>query len=66
MRRLIILPNGWKCTLEECPPGHFTFEDSLYFKGDYGKSFNGAGEFLCLEDSELVQPVRAHWEEYEY
>jgi hypothetical protein len=56
-------PDGWKCTLEECLPGFFVYDDILCFKGEYSKSFNEAGEFLCVDDGDLVQPVKPIWEE---
>jgi hypothetical protein len=34
-RRLLIAPNGWPCTLAECPPGHFVYQGSLCFKTEY-------------------------------
>jgi len=58
MKILILEPNGWPCTLEECPPGFFvTCEEygSLCFKSEYTmgindhriQAFNCAGEFFC-------------------
>ena len=57
MRRLIIEPNGWPCTLLECPPGHFLWtntggsfavrESTLCFKTEYqSEVFNSAGEYF--------------------
>lgn len=76
MQKLTIEPNGWVCTLKECPPGHFVFADSLCFKTEYTSSngnievFNEAGEVfwggknLPFErDKIIVQPVIAKWEE---
>jgi len=36
MKRLVLEPFGWPCTLGECPPGHFLWEDSVCFKTEYG------------------------------
>lgn len=52
MRRLMIEPNGWPCTLKECPPGHFTYRDDLCFKTEYrcattASSPNGKIEAYC-------------------
>lgn len=64
MLKLIVVPDGWKCTLEECPPGFFVRTHSegvntLCFKTEYreddGKiqAFNEAGEwFACGASSE--------------
>lgn len=68
MERKIITPDGWPCTLAECPPGPFvTLEhpDLLCFKSEYlhdncGRvmAFNSAGEFYCGDgDKTKVQPV---------
>lgn len=36
MKRLVILPDGWPCTLAECPPGLFLFQErTLGLKTDY-------------------------------
>jgi len=32
MKRSVINPIGWKCTLRECPPGLFTYNGELGFK----------------------------------
>jgi hypothetical protein len=73
MKRLLIEPSGWPCTLKECPPGFFLYEKQLCFKTEYGKAinfqgpyepdaYNSAGEHFCLLDAE-VQPVTDRWEE---
>ena len=61
-KRLVIVPAGWPCTFEECPPGPFIPVDAmehLCFKSahrmpDEGSgqpqglmAFNSAGEFWC-------------------
>ncbi len=35
MKVLNIIPNGWPCTLLECPPGFFVFNERLCFKSEY-------------------------------
>ncbi len=75
MRQLIAKPNGWPCTLADCPPGHMAGTGerakSVWFKSEYftdkGKieAYNEAGEFLCVEPHEMVQPIVFVWEESE-
>ena len=40
VRQLVIKPDGWPCTLAECPPGLFIFDAADYqtlgFKSEYG------------------------------
>ncbi len=71
MERKVIVPDGWPCTLAECPPGPFvTLEnpDLLCFKSEYTQddrgddgrimAYNSAGEFFCGDgDKTKVQPV---------
>ena len=35
MQKLIVKPNGWECTLKECPPGFFVIGDELCLKSEY-------------------------------
>lgn len=70
MRRLVVMPDGWLCTIAECRPGHFIWNGLLCFKTEYGganlECFNEAGEALCGYDAETrVQPVDPVWEDYE-
>lgn len=79
MKRLVIKPDGWICTFEECRPGHFLTEgDYLCFKSEYksdhdkADAYNEAGEYFwggtttTKERNQLkVQPVTPEWEEYE-
>lgn len=77
MRRLVIIPDGWDCTIDECRPGHFLHGDVLGFKSEYsthssatcsnGGAFNSAGEYFHtpLKGKTVVQPVSYVWEEYE-
>lgn len=70
MKILKIVPYGWPCSLEECPPGHLVFGgEHLGYKTEYsngvGKidAYNAGGETLCISETEIVQPVIAEWEE---
>lgn len=67
MQTLKIVPDGWPCTLEECPPGFFVCEKQLCFKTEYGQNecYNSAGETFCGEKTEYVQPVVAEWQNEE-
>lgn len=70
-----MMPDGWPCTLGECRPGHFIFQDLLCFKDEYGSAgnaFNEAGEIFWGGTTDVterrklvVQPVDPVWEEYE-
>lgn len=71
MKKLVMVPNNWSCSLEECPPGFFVYENSLCFKTEYHRSngqvnaFNEAGEYFYCEDDQkvIIQPVIPVWEE---
>ena len=69
MKRLLLKPNGFECTIEECQPGLFLSGSELCFKSEYMtdkgtiEAYNSAGEFYCGKC--LVQPLIAEWEEYE-
>ena len=74
MKQLLVEPEGWPCTLEECRPGFFVYKDNLCFKSEYGGSVNceafvGSGEYLSaggLPHNEIiVQPVVECWSEVE-
>ena len=80
MRMLVAKPDGWPCTLAECPPGHmvsvalYQGDNRVWFKSEYftstGKieayeAYNEAGEYLCLGPDDLVQPIVFVWEETE-
>ncbi len=57
-----IEPDGWKCLIEECQPGHFVYEGELCFKTEYGKDsgdievYCSSGEFFMPRKIK-VQPV---------
>lgn len=74
MRQLVIKPDGWPCTLAECPPGFFVAGNSLCLKTEYSsektEAYLDSGEYFAggaatKEDREklIVQPVTAVWEE---
>ncbi len=77
MKRLVLEPNGWPCTILECPPGHFIHysgkDRDIGFKTEYGKEnerdnvFNSAGEYFRPTDGDkcIVQPVYAEWKDDE-
>ena len=65
MRQLVMVPEGWPCTLAECRPGHFVFDGQhLGFKSEYQTStgrieaFNEAGEYFYPPNGDvtMVQP----------
>jgi hypothetical protein len=80
MKRLLIEPHGWPCTLAECPPGFFLYQDDLCMKTEYVReSIDGKGPEAYCDSGEafwggvstnaecaklVVQPVNTKWEEY--
>lgn len=36
MRSISLIPHGFACDLNECPPGYFIFDGSICFKSQYG------------------------------
>ncbi|QIG68667.1 hypothetical protein EVB67_017 [Rhizobium phage RHph_TM3_3_14B] len=65
MRRLVIQPEGWPCSYEECRPGFFVLDGDLFLKSEYGgDGYCSSGEAFALRNSE-VQPVTYTWEVYE-
>lgn len=73
MKRLELKPDGFPCTLAECPPGFFLKDESVGFKSEY-KSDNrpdcycDSGEYFwggAKTDEELnkiiVQPLIYEW-----
>lgn len=76
MKRLVLQPIGWKCTLNECPPGLFVFDESVGFKSEYrtndgnleafcknGEYFWGGASTQEQRGKNIVQPVNAVWED---
>lgn len=73
-RELIVKPDGWPCSLGECPPGFFVFNDSLCFKTGYGdlevycesgEAFWGGAKTKEDIATLIVQPVTSEWIESE-
>jgi len=58
MKQIIIEPDGWKCLIEECRPGHFMFNNELCFKTEYGMEvYCSTGEIFIPREI-IVQPVK--------
>ena len=72
IKKLVLNPHGWPCTLEDCPPGHFLHENIVGFKSEYRtaqhkiEAYCDSGEFFCRDENTIVQPLTASWEEFEY
>lgn len=71
-QELIILPNGFPCSLGECEPGFFIHENNLCFKDEYRGAYCDTGEaFWAGTDNEkdrdkiIVQPVVYEWRLFE-
>lgn len=66
-RALVLEPDGWPCSIRDCPDGLFTWAEDVYLKqGDRAMWLDGV-EFDPypaspdkLRDMD-VQPVRATW-----
>lgn len=77
MKRYVIVPDGWPCTLAACPPGSFVYRDALCFKSEYRtdgniEAFCESGEFFYAGASDeeerralVVQPVRLEIQDVE-
>jgi hypothetical protein len=73
MKKILIIPHGWPCTLNECPPGHFMIDDELCFKAVHVTAMGGCpvayfstGGGYMKDPDELVQPVVVEsWEDGE-
>lgn len=74
MKRLVLEPDGWPCTLEECPPGLFLCQKDICFKTEYRtekgniESYCDSGEFFwggCSTPDDvgkiIVQPMKSLW-----
>lgn len=69
MTRLELKPNGFPCTLEECPPGPFLHGKDVCFKSEY-HSNTGRIEAYCssgeaYHGTGLIQPLESVWIEEE-
>jgi len=78
VKRLILVQNGWPCTLQECPPGPFLFHGNLCHMTEYSNNegkrdaYCETGEYFWGGTSEIVsrsklkvQPLTAFWETYD-
>lgn len=66
MKRLVMKPNGWPCTYEECRPGFFVLEGDVFLKSEYGaQGYCSSGESFAGNRESEVQPVMAAWEEFD-
>jgi len=71
MKKLVLNPDGWPCTLQDCPPGFFLFQDSVCYKSKYNDYYVGTGGSMFWggtstkvdRDKLLVQPLLEAWEE---
>lgn len=73
MRTLQLVPDGFKCTLAECPHGLFLCDDETMvgLKSDYGDyylaidgdAFWGGTSSKEDRDKIIVQPLRYEWKE---
>lgn len=76
MRILVVIPDSWPCTLAECPPGLFVFEDTLGIKTEYrtdsadievyvaesGEVFWGGVKTPELRSKLIVTPCHHEWQ----
>lgn len=46
IKKLILRPKDWECTIAECPPGPFVFDGDVGFKTAYRHS-GGHSEVFC-------------------
>lgn len=44
MTRINLVPHGFPVRLEDCPSGHFLFNESICFKNDYAEFFLASGD----------------------
>ena len=54
MKKMIIVPYSWLCTLAECPAGFFVIDDELCFKTQYPTTLNqvkGQIDAYCFNGS---------------
>lgn len=59
MKKVTVVPDGWACMIEECPPGFFWYEGQLCFKSEYGAEMQyycSSGESFWPREVK-VQPV---------
>ena len=69
MKRLVMKPADFPCTVEDCPPGFFLYDEMTGFKSEYYSSnhkveaYCDTGEAFCYTDEDLVTPLNYVWEE---
>lgn len=59
MKKVTIIPDGWECMIEECPPGFFYYQGQLCFKSEYAAEMQyycSSGESF-MPRKVMVQPV---------
>ncbi len=71
-KRLLVQPEGWTCSLDDCTPGFFIFNERLCFKSRYGDCYCESGEYFWggtttpeARNELIVQPVFTEWVEDE-
>ena len=66
MKTVKIIPDGWECMIEDCPPGFFYYDEQLCFKTEYmdtDEDGNGQMQVYCSSGETFmprkikVQPV---------
>jgi hypothetical protein len=68
MNKLILKPDGWTCTLKECPVGLFVCESKVGIKTNITDSkgcvlaYDESGQVFWGGDDDMVQPVKHEWE----
>lgn len=75
MKILVLKPEGWSCSLDECPSGLFLYNDNVCFKTEYHTT-DGLVEAYCESgevfvggvsskerDNLIVQPLVSEWDE---
>lgn len=66
MKHLLMEPDGWSCTYDECRPGFFVLRGDLFLKSEYGsEGYCSSGESFAGDRDSTVQPVNPVWQEYE-
>ena len=68
-KQLLVIPEGFPCSLADCPPGLFLKADQLCFKSEYnGEAFTDSGEMFWggistreERDRIIVQPCVYRW-----
>jgi len=61
MKRLVLIPNGWPCRLDECPPGLFVKGETVALKTEYGRIGEGAGPLPRWTDAYVGASGEQFW-----